>query len=189
MAAGAGRSSREVAIAGLRVGRGKKAWPRAQLCAFFDQLATGANVRTAAAAARVDPASAYRRRAIDADFRAIWEGAILEGIAQRAIDAIASALDPVGADEEDDTEQGATDLTTALKLIVWHDARDKRHGRGVQVACMPIDQVEGILMRRLAAVERRLTKTAAAEIAEPLRLEEPPGRQQLAGPAPRIGEL
>lgn len=52
------------------------------------------------------------------------------------------------------------DLTQAMKIAAARDARVRRTGREPPVAMMPADELERALLRRLAAVEKRLAARA-----------------------------
>lgn len=52
------------------------------------------------------------------------------------------------------------DLTQAMKIAAAREARVRRTGRETPVAMMPADELERTLLRRLAAVEKRLAARA-----------------------------
>ena len=143
--------------AGTRA-RPERAWTKRQQVIFFDHLAATCNVRAATKAAGTSTSSIYRRRLKDAAFAARWEEALDMGMTRLEALMLERALGNAGADEDTidpERAQAPFDMKMAASVLASRDARLRRSVR-TQRACMPIDQLEKLLLRRLGAVEKRL---------------------------------
>lgn len=150
------RAARRAGVKALAVRKRKGSWSRATMRRFFDALAETSSVRGAAAKAGIDPSGAYQRRKTDATFRRLWEEAVAEAVERAEMLAMERALESAASD--DPAKAGAA-LKQSGQILAARDARMKRDGQG-QVACMPIDELERLLIRRLAAIGKRLARTA-----------------------------
>ena len=156
------RAARQKGVKALTLARRKNAWTRAKVMRFFDALAEKCDVTAAAAAAGIDASRAYRRRNTDPKFRDLWEAAMAEAVERAEMLVIGRALKNAAGDEQEGAARGkaGNGIDGVTRAIASRDARLKRDGR-VQVACMPIDELERLLTRRLAAIEKRLAKAVA----------------------------
>ena len=154
---------------------------QAQREAFLAALATASNVTKAAEAADVHPSTFYRLREQDATFEAQWRTALDRGYEEIEADLISAVRGG---------ESGEFDPQLAIQVLGQRNAREARGGptrRGMKVKQVPINEVQATIMRRVAAIRKRLDK---AQLGEAQLGEAEPGKTQLGKTGPdktRIG--
>lgn len=155
----------------------ERGWTAKRRKAFLDVLAASANVRLAARSIGVDPAGAYRVRARDKAFAALWDEALALGydsieqaLIERArgganaieIEGLALGLTLTG----ELVDRAAHSPTTAtitdgqvemdVKLAMWLlDRQDKRGTRACAAAAPAREAVEAKIARKLDMLAKR----------------------------------
>ncbi|PCD01956.1 hypothetical protein COC42_10665 [Sphingomonas spermidinifaciens] len=162
-----------------QVRRAERGWTAKRREAFLSVLAASANVRLAARSLGIDPAGAYRLRARDKTFAALWaeamalgyetlEQALIErargGVNAIAIDGLAFGLTLTGeVDGDVHAPPPATinggQVEMDVKLAMWLlDRQDRRGGRttgGVQGPAPTRETVEAKIARKLDMLAKR----------------------------------
>jgi hypothetical protein len=171
------------------------AWTKARKAKFLTELALSCNVKRAAKHVGMWPASAYKRRAIDAEFADAWQAALQEGYVRLEEALLRRALAIVGHDagvcDEGADSDGpvATDgcavpaaprdplatMTVAQAIdILKHKrahlaglARVGRERRGNVARQRPTpEQTNAEIMRRIAIVRRQRAAIGITAFAE-----------------------
>lgn len=128
---------------------------------FLDMLAATANVRRTAAAADAFPACFYRLRRRDAPFAAAWQQALADAVVRLEGEMLARALgeaDTEVGDGDRAGEAGRVDTRLGMDLLKRNDRREARGlGKGAVESrqCLPIEEVERVLLARLDALARQ----------------------------------
>ncbi|SFP82922.1 hypothetical protein [Sphingomonas rubra] len=142
--------------------QGPNALTAAKRQRFLDVMAATANVRRAAEEAGASPASFYKLRRRDLGFAAAWDQSLDDSFTMLKGKLLESALGTAEQEPGDPDRAGITDRfdpTLGLQLMKLHEACNKvpsNYGRASGCKQVPIEDVERSLLRKLAALRRRL---------------------------------
>lgn len=135
---------------------------------FLDALAASCNVKESAAAIGVEPASVYHLRRRDEAFAASWAVALRQGYDMLEIQLVGHALAGGGSGlgallDNGDPARPPIDVDLALKLLREHRDRasGKRDPGGPKPVIATREQTNAAIMKKLAAIEKRLAREDA----------------------------
>ena len=86
-----------------------------RMARFFEALGASCNVRHAADAAKVSTSAVYKRRQVDAEFRARWAAAVHEGYVRLELALLERAL--IGSGEAPDTARAEGEGDASLRAL------------------------------------------------------------------------
>lgn len=157
--------------------RAKRDWSKAKAAKFLRALAETCNVSEACRRTKVPMTVAYRRRKMDAAFRAEWAEMIaigyarLEGVLlQRAFDGTEKVIT-----RRDGSEERIREYPNQLALHLLKMHRETAMEADREMAAEDIDEIRDRLVRKLQRLKQRDEEQEAE-------------RARLRGDAPRVGD-
>lgn len=148
-----------------------RGWTKAKRQTFLDHLAAACNVTASAKAAGMKARGVHQLRQRDPAFAALWREALDAGyevVEERLLCHALRGSDAAREDNPDDVDgtravvpQAPFDTHLAMAILAQRNRQypDKRHGGGRPVyKQVSAEEVEQVLLRRLAAIEARLKR-------------------------------
>lgn len=165
-------ADRRTARSTWMTGRKWVRWTARMKGEFLDALAASCNVKESAEAIGVKPASVYQLRRRDEAFAASWAVALRQGYDMLEVQLVGLALAGGGSGygavlDNGDPARPPIDVDLALKLLREHRDRasGKRDPGGPKPVVATREQTNAAIMKKLAAIEKRLAREAAASAA------------------------
>ena len=164
--AGKDGASELVLVGGKRAQKRKASsrdWSKAKESEFLSVLADTCNVTRAAAEAKVSVSAAYRRRRMDAAFRAAWLDAI--GAAYQRLELVLLERVFVGTEKivrrKDGSEERMSEDPTQLALTLLKMHRDTAVEAVADASADDVEEIRDRLLEKLERLRKREAESDA----------------------------
>ena len=143
----------------------KRDWSKAKAEKFLSALAETCNVSEACRRSRVSSAAAYRRRKVDAAFRAGWLDAV--GAAYQRLELVLLDRAFNGTEKlltrRDGSEERMREYSNQLGLALLKMHRDTASEAASEPAAGDVEEMRERLVQKLMRLKKRIEKDEAAK--------------------------